>query len=411
MLRRSLLTGAAAGLILPPAIARPARALTGSQYESLLGNGVPSWVLRGTVPADLDFNFAQGLYYQSGLNGLGPSQLITTVRASVGYAADTSGIWTLFGNNVARITNQGLLVEEARTNNALWARDMTNAAWIKVNMTAALTAMGIDNTPNAASTLTATAGNATALQTVTLGSTADTYSVFLKRVSGSGTINITENGGTLWTPVVLTTSWQRFQVTATLANPVVGIQIVTSGDVIAADFNQLEPGGFALSPILTTNAAVARAADLVSVTNPLLSFPQTTVVAATPNTPITASTQILLSVNDGSGNNISEMRRQSPTGILRFSIVSGATTKFTGDTAVGWAQSASGKAALSDAVVPGSAFNGTFVASGNVTAFPVGVNQISIGSRAGVAPWNGVIQRISMFSNAQPDATLKAFTQ
>jgi hypothetical protein len=69
----------------------------------------------------------------------------------------------------------GLLVEEARTELTLYNRDFTNAAWTKSNMTTAKTATGPDGVTNSASTLTATAGNATALQAITSTSAARTH--------------------------------------------------------------------------------------------------------------------------------------------------------------------------------------------------------------------------------------------
>lgn len=228
-----------------------------SGQRLILLQGV-GWALPG---AALDLDFAHNRAYPSGP----ATSFLSVTRTTTGMAQWLDGHWSSFGSGQARITDKGLLVEEARTNDALWSRDMTNAAWVKVNMTAALTAAGIDNAANSASTLTATAGNATVLQTITLTSQADTYSVFLQRITGAGTINITVDGGVTWTPVVLTTAYKQFQVVKTAANPVIGIQIVTNGDVIAADFNQLEPGGFATSPILTTTIAVTRNADVPQV--------------------------------------------------------------------------------------------------------------------------------------------------
>jgi hypothetical protein len=219
----------------------------------------PLWV---TPNATADLNFASGRYYtQSDTHSI--SDLISNSRSTVAMAQWADGHWSTFGVGVPCITDLGLWSWQAATNTALWSRDMTQSVWAKVNMTAALTATGIDGASNSASTLTATAANATILQTLTLSSQAETYSVFLKRVSGSGIINITENGGTSWTPVVLTSAWQRFNVEAILANPVIGIQIVTNGDVIAADFNQNEANTFPTPPILTTNAAASRSADVI----------------------------------------------------------------------------------------------------------------------------------------------------
>src|ERR1700743_1498967 len=73
----------------------------------------------GGPPADIDLNFAAGYSYVNG--AFNPSSVapLTVARASNGYAADNAGNWFLFGNNVARRTTQGLLVEESRTNLAL----------------------------------------------------------------------------------------------------------------------------------------------------------------------------------------------------------------------------------------------------------------------------------------------------
>ena len=64
----------------------------------------------------------------------------------------------------------------------------------------------------------------------------------------------------------------------------VGVQIITNGDAVIADFNQLEPGAFPTSPILTTTATVARSADAVTVAGALaakLSAAQGTILLQT----------------------------------------------------------------------------------------------------------------------------------
>lgn len=241
-----------------------AQALTPGQ-RAVLFSGCPTAAqIGGQCPAGPSFNFASGIYWVPGQGQTSLSNLITVSRASSHLCQYANGAWISVGNNTACITDQGFLIEEARTNDALWARDLTNAAWVKVNMTTALNATGIDGATNSATTLTASAGNATVLQTITLGSGADTYSVFLKRVTGSGTINITENGGTAWTACTVTSTavFTRCTLTSTLANPAFGIQIVTNGDSVIADFNQLEPGGFVTSPIYTTSTSATRAADV-----------------------------------------------------------------------------------------------------------------------------------------------------
>ena len=292
-----------------------------------LNGPAPFWVLRGQgVAADLDFDFANGRYYQKGIAvGLGVGNLLTTSRASTKYCNNTAGIWASVAANVLCVTNKGALIEEARTNDALWSRDMTNAAWVKVGMGTALNAVGIDGTANSATTLTATGtasscvASCTALQTITLGSSADTYSVWLKRVSGSGAVNITINNLVGTTACTLSSSvFTLCQVTATLANPVFGIQMAGLNDVIIADFNQTEPGVFATSPILTTTVAVTRAADASSVLY-LPNFGTGISIFASsssgPNAPdVYGSSQVLVEISNGSTNRVNLLR--GTTGVV-----------------------------------------------------------------------------------------------
>ncbi len=228
---------------------------------------VPSWVFSG---ASTDIYFSNGLAWSANQT-TSPQSLISCTRASTGYAQTTSGVLTLFAANVPRITDLGLLVEEARTNVVLWNRDLTNAAWVKVNITAALDQTGADGTANAASSITATAINATVLQSITLGSSARAQSVWAKRLTGTGTVQMTMDAGLTWTTIVLTAAYQQLTIpTQTLANPTVGFLLATSGDKIAVDFVGNTNGTFALSPIPTTTVAVARAADVIALTGAAL---------------------------------------------------------------------------------------------------------------------------------------------
>jgi hypothetical protein len=237
--------------------ASPSLALTPGQKIAVL-NGVQGWSLPSS--ADLFFSRNGGSCAINRISAPCASQY-AVVRASQETCLWSDGHASYAANNAGCITDLGFGIWQASTNQALYARDMTQTAWVKVNITAALTATGLDNAANSASTLTAGAANGTILQTLTIVSQAENYSVYCKRITGTGTINITENGGTAWAPIVLTSAYQRFNVEATLANPVIGIQIVTSGDAIACDFNQDEELAFPTPPIPTTTVAVARAAD------------------------------------------------------------------------------------------------------------------------------------------------------
>ena len=117
-------------------------------------------------------------------------QVVTGATAYYGPAFD----------NVFGVPNSplGLGIWEARTNVALWNRDLTNAAWTASNVTAAKNQTGVDGVANSASSITATAGNGTILQAITLASSAGFQTAYVKRLVGTGTIYMTMDGGTTW---------------------------------------------------------------------------------------------------------------------------------------------------------------------------------------------------------------------
>lgn len=126
------------------------------------------------------------------------------------------------------------------------------------------TATGIDAMPNSASGLVSTVANATVLQTVST-SGARTSSAYVKRRTGSGTIEFTRNGGTTWTNItslINSSTWTRVAIENTsVTNPAIGFRIVTVGDAIEVDNVQDEVGAFVSSPIVTTTASVTRNTD------------------------------------------------------------------------------------------------------------------------------------------------------
>jgi hypothetical protein len=156
----------------------------------------------------------------------------------------------------------GSRFEPARTNICLHSNDLTQAAWTASNMTTAKTATGADGAANSATTITATAGNATILQSITSASAARVTQCAIKRRTGSGTVQMTQNGGTLWTAVTVTSAWTIVTIpSATVTNPQVGLRIVTSGDAVDVMFFDCQTGSVHLSPIVTAGASVTRAAD------------------------------------------------------------------------------------------------------------------------------------------------------
>lgn len=219
-----------------------------------------------------DWSFADNLDLTG---GNGPTLAIARTSGDASYF-DSAGLLKIeASNNTARFTHdpatlvsRGVMSERASTNHALWCRDGTNAAWVKSNITPVKDATGLDGVGNSATTLTATAGNGTMLQTVTIASAAFTTSFWVKRKTGTGNIDITDNNGANWTTLTgLSSSWTRHRITRTQANPIFGFRIVTSGDEIEFDFAQMEPGSIPTSNILTTTTAVTRAIEQLATTD------------------------------------------------------------------------------------------------------------------------------------------------
>lgn len=177
------------------------------------------------------------------------------------YAAtyiDSDG--TIYGttsSNVPRITKgyysetgfvsaPGLMGESDGYNRALYSEDFTNAAWVKTNATVSgnTTDVVAPDKTSTVDTLTATSSNALILQTTAAPSAVvkRAFSVFLKRKTGTGNIDLTVDGSVYVAKTLSSTDWYRVYVTGNSANPTVGIRIATSGDAVYAWGAQLEDG-------------------------------------------------------------------------------------------------------------------------------------------------------------------------
>lgn len=200
----------------------------------------------------------------------------TFTRATAAASKLSTGLWKLdVASGTARSSYLGLdttvgayggyLAEGARTNSCLQSRDITNASWTKTTLTTAKTSTGIDGVGSSCTRCTASAGNGNAVQAITLASAAKTFSVWIKRVTGTGTVQISLDNfatNTDVTALINSVTFTLVQMTQTLANPTVGIRLVTNADAIDVDIAQLEDGAsFASTPIPTTVAAVSRNSD------------------------------------------------------------------------------------------------------------------------------------------------------
>ncbi|QPF81700.1 SGNH/GDSL hydrolase family protein [Bradyrhizobium genosp. L] len=264
--RRELVTGVAA--LAAYSQIGEAEAFPPNKFVTLLGGArTPSWLPAGFAGA---LNFQTQQAYVVGQGYIPFSPLLTTARTTPELVTDYNGNVTVVGNNTAAISNAGLQIYGATTNVVLWNNDGTNAAWTKTNCTAALDqpAVTSDQTPNTATSLTATGANATCLQSITLASSARFHTAYVKRMVGSGEIDMTMDGGATWwpvTPYLNSSGYTRLSIPGkTLANPQVGFRIVTNGDKIAFGLVQNENHNFPSPAIPTTSAAVTRNQDVIT---------------------------------------------------------------------------------------------------------------------------------------------------
>ncbi len=246
--------------------------------------------------------------------------LPTFTRASAAWRVNSAGVIVPAAVNEARIDYnpttleaRGLLIEEQRTNLSTHSNDLTNAAWGKVNTTAAAD-QGIspDGTVNAGLFAETTAYNnihyvTTSITAITAG-TAYTTSVFLKKGTGAtapdwvvlsflagafGSKSIAFNvstgatgataGGQTAVVTQMPNGWWRIAMTATALASVStgGLYLAFTNNTNSASTPtyvgqttsnvfvwgaQFEAGAFATSYIPTTTAAVIRSADLCSIT-------------------------------------------------------------------------------------------------------------------------------------------------
>jgi hypothetical protein len=322
--------------------------------------------------------------------------------------------------NPSTLAPLGFLIEEQRTNLALWNRDATNAAWTKTSATATLTSTGLTGVANSASVLSATAADGLVHQSIVVSaSTTYTFSVWLKAASATTlTIFIFDPVfATLGSTVCnVTTSWQRFTVTAgTGVNTGIKISIgggstFSTGEAVIMDCAQLEVGGFATSAIITTTAAATRLADSASITGTNFSgwYNQTEGTFVTEfssqNGPV--GTPSALVVNDNTFDNACVVRLNGGTSqsvVLAGTVVQASL--FSSSIAAGViAKMAAAYKANDFAFV----VNAGTVQTDTSGAMPV-VDRIFIGGTSG-GYLNGRIRRLSYYRTRLPNATIQSVT-
>jgi len=354
---------------------------------------------------------------QDRINGIVLSITRATSATYVGsdglIATAASGV-ARFGHDPTTFAPIGLLVERSGTNECLHNRDFSNAAWVKSNITALKDETGEDGVANSASSLLATDANGTALQTFTITSGARTVTFGLKRLIGSGDVDITIDNGATWaTQTINSSTWTRVKVTQTLANPIIGIRLVTDTDKVAVDYAQLEKAAYATSRIATTTGAVTRNGDVVITTDVDWYNESAGSVYVKFSQPIlTAVLAKVFDITDVSTSNRSYMDVEA-AGDTRWVIREGADNDadLPGETVVAEQQHFAAATIKGNDIelYSGGSRSGTGDQSATV---PSGITQLNVGSHyLGDRQWlNGHIKDFRYYNVRLPNTQLSALT-
>lgn len=315
------------------------------------------WWLAG---ASIDLDFRDGLYYDS---SKAPGTAVVTdylscTRASSAYAKTSAGALSSFATNTLRITDLGLLVEDARTNALTNSQSLDNSTyWAPDGVTVTADATAAPDGTTTADSLVET--STTSIHRVYYGTGATltrgapaTLSFYVKAngrtscaISLSDTvvglcIGLDMSTPAIWVPTDSTSGWSnisygfetlangwfRIWLTGTTSNSgTLGIGQIAARNTTSGKYTdsylgdvtkgiyvwgaQLEQAAFASSYIpTTTSATVTRARDLISITGNaatiLGALPQSVVMDAQENVPASLSRSDNVSwIGDNAGGN------------------------------------------------------------------------------------------------------------
>jgi hypothetical protein len=357
---------------------------------------------------------------------LGSSGDFNVTRATTATRFNSAGLIESVASGVPRLdyyTSGGtagcpaLLVEAAATNLALHSRDLTNAVWSGTTVTTEKNAVGADGTASGATTITATAASGTVLQALSHASTGRIFSAYIRRVTGTGAIQLTTNGGTNWDTVTITSGYtQVASVARTVASGTVGIRLAVSGDVIEVDFTQGEVGPVATSPNATTSGTVTRNADVITLTGAVsgcIGQTEGTIYAEVDVQKTAAAFRNIIEVTDGTSSNRFFARLYDDSGTQRLEVAlinsGGFAARYqnlampAGIYKVAFAYALNNFACFVNGIQ-----NGSTDTSGNCSA---SYSTINLGSAAGnVSFFNDRIRSAALYTTRLTDSELAALT-
>ena len=178
--------------------------------------------------------------------------------------------------------------------------------------------------------LTATTNNATCLQAITSSSGERVSRFWLARGGGSGTVSITQDNGSTWADVTLTSNPQPFDIApATLANPTVGIRIATSGDSVRLYGVQHQVAARPLRPRIGPTAGSTVTTGARTMIETLAGSPTTVHLKLKLRTPtVSVSGQTVFSVDNNAATNLVDLKANGSGGFVLRKVIASSETAF-----------------------------------------------------------------------------------
>lgn len=226
----------------------------------------------------------------------------------------------------------------------------------------------------------------------------------------------------------LTADLQRFSLgktygdtTPDTARSTPGITI-EGADTTAIDITiriaapQMELGAFASSPILTTSAAVTRAADVGSITDLdtkswFNAAESTLLVRFTPAAVPPASQFVgVVSIDNGTAANRVNLIHRHTTAVVRIELTEASVSSAALGTGTAAAATPCKVAATYSAAGAAISQNGAAVEVDSVVTVPTGLTTLSIGAGTGVSPYFGVVNSLTYYPNRFVDTTLRSLS-